>query len=108
MEVKNDRVVTWPEAKKILLEKEKQKELGYEQKNALEHLRKFCKMSEKNFKEIKEELKKIEKLNERQITNIINLLPQNLDELRVIFANERIVLSEEDKKKILDIVKKFG
>lgn len=108
MEVKNDRVVTWPEAKKILLEKEKQKELGYEQKNALEHLRKFCKMSEKNFNEIKEELKKIEKLNERQITNIINLLPQNLDELRVIFANERIVLSEEDKKKILDIVKKFG
>ena len=40
METKGERFVTLAEAKKILEKKAKEKELGYEQKNALEHLRK--------------------------------------------------------------------
>jgi DNA-directed RNA polymerase subunit F len=103
MEIKSEKVTNWVEAKKILMKKEK--ELGYEQKNALEHLRKFCKISEKKVKKMMEELGKLEKLRDKHIVNIINFLPENLDELRVLFAHERVVLSDEDKKKILKIVK---
>lgn len=107
METKGEKFVSWAEAKKSLEKKAKEKELGYEQKNALEHLRKFSKISEKAMSEMVGELKKIEKLRERHIVSIVNMLPQDSDELRLLFANEIVTLSDEDKKKILSIVKKF-
>jgi len=108
MEVENEKATSWIEVKKILMKKEKEKELGYEQKNALEHLRKFSKIPESKAEKIVNELKKIEKLKEKHIVNILNFLPENLDEVRIIFANERVVLTDDDKKKILKIVKENG
>lgn len=107
METKGEKFVSWAEARKTLEKKAKEKELGYEQKNALEHLRKFSKLSEKAMSEMVGELKRIEKLRERHIVSIVNMLPQDSDELRLLFANEIVTLSDEDKKKILSIVKKF-
>lgn len=107
METKGEKFVTLVEAKKILEKKAKEKELGYEQKNALEHLRKFSKLSEKTVNEMMEELKKIEKLRERHMVSIANMLPADTDELRLLFTNEIVTLSDEDKKKIISIVKKF-
>jgi len=106
MEIKNEQPVAAAVLKKLLTKREKERELGYEQKVTLDYLKKFCDLSEKATDELIEDLKGVEKLNERQIVNIANLLPQDLDELRLIFANERIDLSEGDKKKILDAVKK--
>ena len=108
MEIKQEKEIPWAEAKKILEAKEKEKELGYEQKNALEHLRKFSKLSQKNTKDMLEELGKMERLKDRQKISIANQLPQDMEDLRVLFANEVIKLSEDDKKKILSIVKKFS
>jgi DNA-directed RNA polymerase subunit F len=107
MEVKREKIVSWAEAKKILESKSRDKELGYEQKNALEHLRKFSKLTDKKLNEMIEELKKIEKLRERHIVSIVNMLPKDADELRMLLANEIVTLSDEDSKKILSIVKKF-
>jgi DNA-directed RNA polymerase subunit F len=105
MDIEDEKVVSWFEAKKILLDKEKNKELVYEQKNALEHLRKFCKLPEKKYAKMIEELKKIERLKDKHIVSILNFLPSTQDEVRVLFANERVVLTEDDKKKILKTVK---
>ena len=55
-----------------------------------------------------EELKTIEKLNERQIAAIVNFLPQDLDDIRVLFSNERVDLSDDEKKKILDAIKELS
>lgn len=109
MEVREEKMITWATAKKLLevKEKESKKELGYEQKNALEHLRKFSKLSEKKAKDMLDELGKIERLKERQRIGIVNMMPQDMDDLKVLFANEVLSLSEDDKKKILSIVKKF-
>ncbi len=107
MEIKGEKFVSWAEAKKILEKKAKERELGYEQKNALEHLRKFSKLNEKAKNDMVEELKKIEKLRGRHIVSIVNMLPQDMDELRLLFANEIVTASDDDKKKILLIVKKF-
>ncbi|UCD07779.1 MAG: hypothetical protein JSW41_02310, partial [Candidatus Aenigmatarchaeota archaeon] len=93
--------------KEISDPKEQKKKLGYEQKNALEHLRKFSKLNEKAKNDMVEELRKIEKLRERHIESIINMLPQDMDELKLLFANEIVTVSDDDKKKVLSIVKKF-
>jgi DNA-directed RNA polymerase subunit F len=105
MNVKDEKVVSWSEAKKIISDKEKNKEFAYEQKNALDHLRKFCKLPEKKYEKIVEELKGMEKLKEKHIVSIINFLPEGQNDLRVLFANERLVLTDDEKRKILKIVK---
>jgi DNA-directed RNA polymerase subunit F len=105
VEVKSDDVISWGEVKKILAEKEKKKELGYEQKNALEHLRNFSKLPETKGRKIVEDLGKIEKLRKKHIVSILNFLPETLNDLKILFSSERIVLSEEDKKNIIKIIK---
>ena len=107
MKVENEKFIAWPLIKKTLEKKEKEKELSYEQKNALEHLRKFSKISEKSAAEMTEELEKIDRLKEKHIVSIINHMPQDLEELRVLFANEVSSISDDDKKKIISIVKKY-
>lgn len=107
MEIKDEKFITMVDAKRILSAKAKNKELGYEQKNAFEFLNKFCKLKLSDVEKMKEELKQIEKLTEKHIVSIIDLLPKNEDDLRVLFANEIISLSDEEKKRILEIVKKY-
>jgi DNA-directed RNA polymerase subunit F len=107
MEIKDEKFITMVEAKRVLSKKAKEKELGYEQKNALEHLRKFAKLKVSDMERMKEELKNIEKLTDKHIVSIIDILPKNDDDLRILFANEIISLSEEEKKKILGVVKKY-
>lgn len=108
MKIESEKVVLWAEVKKVLEKKEKEKELSYEQKNALDHLRKFSKISEKAATEMAEELGKIDRLKEKHIISIINHMPQELEDLRVLFANEVVSLLEEDRKKIISIVKKYS
>lgn len=107
MQVNEERFVTWSDAKRILEKKAKQKELGYEQKNALEHLRKFSKLKQKELDDLISELSKIERLKEKHKVMIADMLPEDLDQLRITLQNEVVTLSDEDKKKIVSTVKKF-
>lgn len=108
MEIKEEAFVSWYNAKKILEKKAKEKELGYEQKNALEHLRKFFKTPQKAAEGLMAELDKIERLKERHRVAIADMLPRDDEELRLLFANEIVTVSDEDKKKIISLVKKFA
>lgn len=108
MEVIKEELITFAEAKKMLEKRAQEKELGYEQNNALEYLKKFSKISGKKADEMKDELSKIEKLKERHKVNIVNFMPEDMDDLRIIFAHEVLNLSEDEKKTIISIVKKFA
>ena len=106
MELKEHKFVSWAEARKILEEKEKNKELVYEQKNALEHLKKFSKLTPKKAEELYEELSKIKKLGEKNIISIIDHLPADIDDLKVLLSG-KVDLTQDEKKKIIDIVEKI-
>ncbi len=105
MKVKNEKTVTWPEARHILGARDKESELGYEQKKALEHLNKFSKIKKKDLKQLMENLSKIEKLKEKHIASIISFMPQKKEEINMLFANEHIILSDADKSEILKLIK---
>ena len=96
-----------PEAKKIMLSREKKKELSYEQKLALEHLNKFTKMTPSDAEKFLEELSKILRMSDETMIKILDLTPKTPDELRMIFAREKFSLKDEEIKKILGIVKKY-
>ena len=105
MEIKSEKIVTSYDARKILKEREKASELNYEQKNALDYLNRFCALPEAKVKALLEHLAKIEKLQDRHAVAIAEMLPHDDEDLRLLFANERIVLEDAEKKQILDAVK---
>jgi DNA-directed RNA polymerase subunit F len=108
-EVDNEiKPVSLSEVKSILKKVEKEREeLLYEQKIALEHAIKFAKVTVKKSNDMLKELLKLDFIKENQAYKIADILPTNEDDIRTIFAKERITLGENDIKKILDIVKKY-
>ena len=106
-EVLSETVITNTEAKELLKARAKDAELGFEPKNALDYLKKYDKLTQKNAEKLVEELKKIEKLRERQLITIVNLLPEDNDDLRLILEKDYSIFSNEEKELILETVKKF-
>ena len=99
--------VSLSEVKSILKRVEKErKELLYEQKIALEHAHKFAKLPIKKMSDLLKELSKLEFLQEIHVYKIADILPTTENDIKTIFAKERITLSENEIKKILEIVKK--
>ncbi len=106
MKVVQEKFVSYPKAKKILEEREKEGELSYEQKSSLEHLRKFSKLDDDE--KITEELHSIEKLREDLIVKIVNNLPKAAEDVKVLFQKDVIDLSDEDIAKIIEVTKKYA
>ncbi len=107
MKVRETRPVGMSEAKKIMTSVEKKKELSYEQKIALEHLNKFTKIEQADADKFLEEMSKVLRMSPETMVKILDLAPQNPDELRMVFAREKFSLKEDEVKRILEIVKKY-
>ena len=98
--------VSLSEVKNILKKIEKDREeLLYEQRIALEHARKFAKLPIKKTTNLIKELSTLEFLHEIHVYKIVDLLPTTEDDVKTIFAKERITLGEDEIKKILEMVK---
>jgi len=100
--------VSISEVKNILKKVEKEREeLLYEQRIALEHSQKFSKLPIKKIDELIKELSKLEFLEEIHAYKIADLLPQTEEDIKTIFAKERITFGENEVKKILELVSKY-
>ena len=108
MKVLETRPVSMPEAKKILTSREKAGELGYEQKLAMEHLNKFTKLEPGKAEKFIEDISSVLRMSPETLMQLTNIMPQNADELRLIFAKEKFSLREEEMGKILEVVKKYS
>ncbi|MCD6576107.1 MAG: DNA-directed RNA polymerase subunit F [Nanoarchaeota archaeon] len=88
---------------------EEVKEKTYEQKLAYEHAKKFSKLDAKKATALIKELSNLEmrKLKDDQIVKIADILPKDIDDLKVILAKSKIQFKEEELQKILEIVKKY-
>lgn len=105
MNVIKEEVIPDAKVKEILEEVSKERELKYEQKNSLDLIRKFVSIDSKTAEKIIQELGSIEKLRDRQKVAIVNFLPKDSEELKVILHKEYGSFSKEEIEKILEIVK---
>ncbi len=105
MEVLSEQVVTDSEAKEML-EKDESTEMKYEQKNALDILRKFMDIPSDKIKALMESLVKIEKLRDRHIVAIANFQPGDKDDLKTILHKDYASFTEDELNLILETVKK--
>ncbi|MBU3896516.1 MAG: RNA polymerase Rpb4 family protein [Nanoarchaeota archaeon] len=107
MKIINTKPVSMSEAKELMIKKEKAGELNYEQKLAFEHLKNFTKISYKDAEKLTSEIDSILKMSPETLVQILNIMPKNPDELRMIFAREKFSLKEEEITKILEMIGKY-
>jgi len=64
-------------------------------------------------KELLEELKQVvdeklgKKLSMKDIVKIVEVVPKDLDELKLVFVRSKVALKKEELEILLDIVKKY-
>jgi DNA-directed RNA polymerase subunit F len=74
---------------------------------ARDFIKKFVKITPKEAKELRKKLEGLDivKLNELNISKLIDILPEKVEEVNKIFID--ISLDENETKKILDTIKEF-
>jgi len=84
------------------------KEIIPVQQKVFDFAKKFTKMTDGNAEKLAKDLKALDitRLTEEHITDIINLAPQDLAELKTLFVKTNTTLPPEDFKRILDLVDK--
>ena len=112
-EIVDEEYLTIAEAKALLSDIETERsldddrELQYELARAIEHVNRFATLEPEESRELVEELETLEKVTEATAYKIANLLPQDRDELRAIYAQERYSLSGDELDAILDVVAQY-
>ncbi|MBN1786682.1 MAG: DNA-directed RNA polymerase subunit F [Candidatus Methanofastidiosa archaeon] len=104
----DERNVTQAEAKSILEDREKLSEPLYEQRIALEIIHKFTKISKDQASEMSKRMAdEVPRIKEENVVKIIDLMPKDKEDLNVIFSKERIILTDDEIGKILEIVDNY-
>ena len=93
--------------KKILEDFSNDNELNYEQNITLNHLARFKKYSVEDSEEIVEKLQEEFGLRPRVAVHIVDLVPKDLADMRLIFAKEPMKADKEEMEKILEFLEQY-
>ena len=99
--------ITGVEVKETLEEFSQNYELNYEQNVTLNHLARFPRFSLEDTEKIIDELENNIGLRHKVAVHIVDLIPQDLSDLRLIFAKEPMQVDKEKMQDILDILDQY-
>lgn len=103
----DDRFVTLSEVERMLEEESKGREPTNEQKLAKDHANRMKKLSPEDAKTLRKELKDLGFISDFIATKIVDILPINTDDVRILFAKERSILEKKHIEQILKTVEKY-
>lgn len=112
-EIVDEEFLTVSETKELLADLEaeraldEERELRYELARAIEHVNRFAVLEVEEAQELVEDLQALEKVDEATAYKIANLLPQDRDELRALYAQERYSLSGDELDEILNVIAQY-
>ncbi len=82
-----------------------EEEIEFEQSKTLSYAKKFVKIDKKKEKEkIEKIISEIPKINEEKAIKLVEILPKNEDGVRAIFSKEIYTLTDDEVKRILEIL----
>ncbi|MBW3012649.1 hypothetical protein KY325_05140 [Candidatus Woesearchaeota archaeon] len=89
--------------------KKRDGDAGFRAEKTEEYLNVFVKISHTKAKELHDELEKLQipRLAEDHIIKIIDIMPANVEELKVVLQGYALTVSKENMKKICDAVAKY-
>jgi DNA-directed RNA polymerase subunit F len=102
-----EKYVSLAEIREMLESESNVKELGTAQRSALEHSRALTSISSADVASLRDEMSAMSFMTEYAAYKIGDILPKYPEDVRAIFAKERVNLSGEDIKQIIDIVGKY-
>lgn len=108
LKIVSEKPLSLVEAKdKLAAIKKRDEEVGSKATKAFEYLTTFVHMNKKQADQLAAKIAElnIPRLRDRHIVKIIDMLPQDLDSLKVIFTGDNITIKPEDLKRILDVIK---
>jgi DNA-directed RNA polymerase subunit F len=87
----------------------KKKELIPIQQKVHDFAKRFSKITPVNAEKLRGELKKLDitRLTDDHLVDIINIMPQDLAELKTLFVKTNTTLPPEDFKRISDLINKY-
>lgn len=107
--------ITISEAKEILMKKVEEKaddnnevdghQFTYEQNLTIDYVSKFALLSADDARELVSKLE--DYLSTDQAVKVVDLMPEDLDDLRLIFAKERGTFETETLQSILDLLDQY-
>lgn len=108
IEILGERPVAMAEVREII--KEKKKDINFRETKSLDYINTFAKLKLKDVEEIKRGLEDlgISRLKERQVIKIIDIMPVDIDSLKLILTSEEITLKQDDLDKIIEVVRKHA
>ena len=101
-----EKAITNAEAKSVL-EKVKENELGEFQRRTLDYTRRFSKLPADKASKLVEQLSSDLQLDRNDAIQIVNTLPQTIEELRAVLTVKGRFVSTEQLNGILQIMKRY-
>jgi DNA-directed RNA polymerase subunit F len=94
-------------ADKLKAIKKRETEIGNRATKSFEYLTAFVHVDKKKADDLASKIValNIPRLRDRHIVKIIDMMPQDLDGLKIIFTGDNITIKPEDLKRILDVIK---
>ena len=88
--------------------KKRDKEFGNKATKTYEYLNTFVTVKPKEAEDIKKKITdlNIPRLRDRHIIKILDVMPRDIESLKMIFSGENITIKQEDINKIFEILKK--
>lgn len=87
--------------------KKRDSDLGNKASKSFEYLNAFVHINKKQAEQLAAKIGElnIPRLRDRHIVKIIDMMPQDLDSLKIIFSGDNITIKQEDLNRILDVIK---
>lgn len=108
IKILSENPISMLELKERLAQIEKRdKKLGNRAQKVKEYLDHFVKTDKKKSEEITKKINElnIPRLKEKQVKKIVDIMPKDLESLKIILTGENITVKEEDIVKILEVIK---
>lgn len=111
-EVLEDTPLTVSEAGQILKKetekrREEERDKGYAQRRAFDHIQKFTKLEPDKSKELCKKLANHNKVTPELAVKMTDLLPKEKDLIRALYSKERFALNEDTIEELLDIISEY-
>ena len=106
-EVIETKPISGAEVKEILEDFSNDNELNYEQNLTLNHLARFKRYSAEDAEEIYEKLQAEFGLRDKVAAHIVDMVPVDVADMRLIFAKEPAKTTKEDMEKILEMLEQY-
>ena len=92
--------------KEVLAERNKEGELNYEQQQAFDYSKKFTKVTPAKGEKLLKDLKAIDGLDEDFIVKAIDVLPSDIEAVRLVAGKTSI--GEEKLKQVVELTSKYA